>query len=291
MEWRWRTVDDTQFMTEHPNPSPDPARRTINRRQALAGLGGLGITALLTACGTSKSDRTTAASSSSTGAAGATTATSGTAAGGDVAALLAEAGSCAVVPELTEGPYSIDAEKVRSDIREDRPGTPLTLAVRVRNFADCTPRANAVVDVWHCDATGNYSGFEPQSSGANGGGPGRPGGGGNSPTDTKRYLRGSQITGADGIVQFVTIYPGWYRGRTVHVHVKVHVGNSRVVTTQLFFDEAVTRAVYASGPYAGHTGQDTTNANDGIFARATLLTPVKHGDGYLAAINLDVKTA
>ena len=196
------------------------------------------------------------------------------------------------MPELTEGPYYIDVDKVRSDIREDRQGTPLSLAIRVRNFADCSPRANAVVDVWHCDASGIYSGFESQSTGTNGGGRGSGGGGGGSiPADTKRYLRGSQVTGADGIAQFVTIYPGWYRGRTVHVHVKVHIGNNQVVTSQLFFDETVTRAVYAAGPYAAHTGQDTTNANDGIFAPANLLTPVKDGDGYVAAINLDVVTS
>jgi protocatechuate 3,4-dioxygenase beta subunit len=201
-----------------------------------------------------------------------------------------------VVPELTEGPYYIDANTLRSDIREDRPGTPLTLAIRVRNFPDCTPRANATVDIWHCDATGNYSGFESSSTGGGGGRPGGggggPGGGGNSPSDTKRYLRGSQVTGSDGIAQFVTIYPGWYQGRTVHVHVKVHVGDNRVVTSQLFFDEAVTRQVYAAGgAYAGHSGQDTSNANDGIFAKANLLVPTKSGDGYLAAINLDVKSA
>jgi protocatechuate 3,4-dioxygenase beta subunit len=246
-------------MTDRTNPA-------INRRQALVGLGSLGLGALFAACG---QDSKSAATTTTTA--------------------LDAAGSCAVVPELTEGPYYIDLDKVRSDIREDRQGTPLTLSIRVRDFGSCTPRANAVVDLWHCDATGNYSGFE-----GGGGGPGgRPGGGGgaNPTTDTKRYLRGSQVTGADGIAQFVTIYPGWYRGRTVHAHVKVHVGNNQVVTSQLFFDEAVTRTVYATGPYAGRTGQDTSNANDGIFARANLLTPTTSGDGYVAAINLDVKTA
>jgi protocatechuate 3,4-dioxygenase beta subunit len=301
-------------MTDHPQPVPaHPRSRPINRRQALAGLGSVGIAALLAACGksspSSSSLSSNSAASGSTGtsaaadtATTATTAATAGAAAGDVVALLDRAGSCAVVPELTEGPYYIDVEKVRSDIREDRQGTPLTLAVRVRNFSDCSPRANAVVDIWHCDATGNYSGFESSSTGANGGGGsggpppgagpgGGGGGGGNAPSDTKRYLRGSQITGADGIARFVTIYPGWYRGRTVHVHVKVHIGNSQVVTSQLFFDEAVTRTVYASGPYAGHTGQDTTNAADGIFAKANLLVPARSGDGYLTAINLDVKTA
>lgn len=300
-------------MTEHPHRSPAPQRgRSINRRQALLGLGSVGLAALLAACG-KKSTSSTAAGSSSTGSGdAASTSTSSSsstaAASGDVAALLESAGSCAVVPELTEGPYYIDAGNVRSDIREDRQGTPLRLAIRVRNSPDCTPRANAVVDIWHCDAAGSYSGFESSSTGANGGGPGGGGGmggpppggggpgggggsGGNTPTDTKRYLRGSQLSGADGVAQFVTVYPGWYRGRTVHVHVKVHVGKNQVVTSQLFFDEAVTREVYASGPYATHSGQDTTNANDGIFAKANLLTPTKSGDGYIAAINLDVKTA
>jgi protocatechuate 3,4-dioxygenase beta subunit len=93
------------------------------------------------------------------------------------------------------------------------------------------------------------------------------------------------------VAQFVTIYPGWYRGRTVHVHVKVHAGNNRVVTSQLFFDEAVTRTVYAGGPYAAQGGRDTSNADDGIFAAANLLTPSKSGEGYLAAINLDIRAA
>jgi len=254
-------------MTERTNLPSRPPGRSINRRQALAGLGGLGLSALLVACGKDGTPDPAAAGSTST-----------------TAALLDAAGSCAVVPELTEGPYYIDVDKVRSDIREDRPGTALTLAIRVRDYPGCTPRANAVVDIWHCDATGNYSGFESSSTGGGG-----AGGGGNAPTDTKRYLRGSQVTGADGIAQFVTIYPGWYRGRTVHVHVKVHIGNNQVVTSQLFFDEAVTRAAYAAGPYATHTGQDTTNANDGIFARANLLTPTKSGDGYVAAVNLDIR--
>ena len=258
-------------MTDRTNPA-------INRRQAILGLGSLGLGALFAACGQdSKTSSDAGSRAATTGTAGATT----------TAAALDAAGSCAVVPELTEGPYYIDLDKVRSDIREDRRGTPLTLAIRVRDFPDCTPRANAVVDIWHCDATGNYSGFEAGGGGL--GGPPSRGGGGNTTTDAKRYLRGSQITGADGIAQFVTIYPGWYRGRTVHVHVKVHVGNNREVTSQLFFDEAVTRAVYASGPYATHSGQDTSNADDGIFARANLLVPTRSVDGYMAAINLDVK--
>ncbi len=287
-------------MTDEANVSSRAGQgRALNRRQALAGLGGLGLTALLAACGRDgKPDNGTAGATGTT-AGSATTASSatGAATSGDITALLDGAGSCQVVPELTEGPYYIDADAdaVRGDIREDREGTPLTLAIRVRDFPGCTPLADAVVDIWHCDATGNYSGFESSSTGGGGGRGGPPGGGGpgdgNAATDTKRYLRGSQVTGSDGVAKFVTIYPGFYRGRTVHVHVKMHAGNGRVVTSQLFFDEAVTRTVYTGGLYAGQGDQDTSNADDGIFAEANLLTPVKSGDGYLAAINLDVRAA
>src|SRR5437764_1760316 len=132
-EYRRRGVDETPVMTANDELPPVPAAgRSINRRQALAGLGSLGIAALLAACGKdSKPDR----------AAASTTPTNTSA---DVVALLERSGSCSVVPELTEGPYYIDVDKVRSDIREDRPGTALTLAIRVRDSAGCTPRANAV---------------------------------------------------------------------------------------------------------------------------------------------------
>ncbi len=302
-------LGETRGMSKQTTVPSRPEGRPINRRQALVGFGSVGLAAMLAACGKDNpSDTGTAsdiASSATTGGMSGSGATG--AADGDVSALLEAAGSCAVVPELTEGPYYIDADSVRSDIREDREGTPLRLAIRVRDYPGCTPVANAVVDIWHCDATGNYSGFESGSTGGGGGpggggphpgggpgggGPGGGGGGGNTPSDTKRYLRGSQVTGADGVAQFVTIYPGWYQGRTVHVHVKVHVGNSQVVTSQLFFDEAVTRQVYASGgPYSGQGDQDTSNADDGIFAEANLLTPQKSADGYIAAINLDVRAA
>ncbi|MEV0609723.1 type IV toxin-antitoxin system AbiEi family antitoxin domain-containing protein [Polymorphospora rubra] len=172
--------------------------------------------------------------------------------------------------------------------REDRPGMRLRLAVRVQEVGDCAPVPNAAVDIWHCDAGGLYSGFESASTGS--GGP--PGRGGTGPTDDEIYLRGAQVTNADGIVEFVTIYPGWYRGRTVHIHTKVHLDTSTTLTTQLYFDEAVSAQVYATGPYSSRTGRDTTNDRDGVMRSGgdtpPMLTLSRDGDGYLGLITIGV---
>jgi len=153
--------------------------------------------------------------------------------------------SCVLSPELTEGPYYIAGEKLRRDIREGHPGTLLSLRLRVLNAATCKPIKGAAVDVWHADAAGNYSGF---------------GGGG-----SRTFLRGIQKTDARGLAVFKTVYPGWYQGRTVHIHVKVHVGGSVVHTGQLFFPDAITDRVYADAPYAARGSRTTRNANDSIF--------------------------
>ena len=147
---------------------------------------------------------------------GTTTVEPKTRTGTATADLFGDSSSCTLTVEQTEGPYYFDADSIRSDIREDREGTRLRLAIRVRDADSCEPLKNAVVDLWHCDALGSYSGFEAASGGG-------PGGGGR--TDDEKYLRGAQVTNADGIVEFVTVYPGWYQGRTVHIHGKVHVDN------------------------------------------------------------------
>ncbi|HZY28312.1 MAG TPA: hypothetical protein VFE49_08670 [Jiangellaceae bacterium] len=109
--------------------------------------------------------------------------------------------------ELTEGPYYFDVDSIRSDIREDRPGTTLRLGILVQDSETCAPIPDAVLDVWHCDAEGSYSRVRvgvPSVRRAAGGGPGRNSG----PTDDETYLRGAHVTNAEGVVEFVTIYPG-----------------------------------------------------------------------------------
>jgi len=232
-------------------------------RRSLMTFGGLGLAALGTVAWKGRS----AALRSS----------AGSAAPRLVGGSSARAVSCVLTPEQTEGPYYIPKEKVRRTITEHRPGTPLTLGLSVVDAATCQPIAGAVVDIWHCDAGGVYSGFESASAGgpggpgggpppggtppADNGGPppggtppagtggfGSPGGAG-SPTDTHTFLRGIQRTDARGICAFDTIYPGWYRGRTVHIHVKAHVGGTVVHTGQLYFADSLTDAVYQTGVY------------------------------------------
>jgi protocatechuate 3,4-dioxygenase beta subunit len=180
--------------------------------------------------------------------------------------------ACVLTPELTEGPYYIAGEKLRRDIREGHPGTRLSLQLRVLNAASCKPIKGAAVDIWHADAAGNYSGF-------------------GSDTSSRRFLRGIQRTDAGGLAVFTTIYPGWYHGRAVHIHVKVHVGGNVVHTGQLFFADALTAAVYKAAPYAARGNPDTPNARDSIFVnggRRSLLAVRKNGAGYIAAIAMGV---
>ncbi|MFJ9704364.1 dioxygenase [Streptomyces sp. NPDC101234] len=196
--------------------------------------------------------------------------------------------------ETTEGPYYIDADKIRQDITEDKEGIPLTLALRVIDTETCRPVRNAAVDIWHCDAIGYYSGYEAASGGGGGGGPAPtgsptgtptdtptgppPGGGGGGhqdPTDDKRYLRGTWRTDRHGHVTFKTIFPGWYRGRCVHVHVKVHVdgewtdagyeGGHTCHTGQFFFDEESVIATTTLDPYVTNTTTRTTLTEDTIY--------------------------
>jgi protocatechuate 3,4-dioxygenase beta subunit len=271
----------------------------VTRRQTLGALGSLSLGTLLAACAGGETAQETA---QETGTASAGSEFDG-------------AASCTLAAEQTQGPYYFNVDSIRSDIREDRAGVPLRLAVRVQEAGPCTPIANAVVDIWHCDAGGVYSGFESASLGAGGVGPGGgeapaggpppgapPGGsppaavGGSqgeaTPTDAATYLRGAQVTNADGVAEFLTIYPGWYQGRTVHIHAKVHLDSSTLVTTQLYMDDAITEQVYAQAPYNQRTGRETFNDFDGIFdsgdGETPILTLTPSGDGWLGMITLGV---
>jgi protocatechuate 3,4-dioxygenase beta subunit len=192
--------------------------------------------------------------------------------------MFADAASCAVTPEQTEGPYYIDVDKIRADIREDRQGALLRVGVRVMDGDGCTPVKDAIFEIWHCDADGLYSGFEAASQGGGGA------------RDEKRYLRGAQTTNADGIAVITTIYPGWYQGRTVHIHAKVALSNSELLTTQLYFDDALTDRVYAAPPYSANTGRRTLNDADGIYRKETTLTVTEEGDGFLGLMTIGVAT-
>ena len=166
----------------------------------------------------------------------------------------AAAGACSLDPEVTEGPYWIDNDLTRRDVREDRKGLLLKLNLTVVDASTCKAIKGADVEIWHADASGTYSGF--------GSSPGQ------GTTNSKRYLRGHQKSDANGRLSFLTIYPGWYRGRTPHIHVKVHVAGNTVHTGQLFFRDATSDRVYATANYRSHGEPDTTNADDTIYRQA-----------------------
>jgi protocatechuate 3,4-dioxygenase beta subunit len=179
---------------------------------------------------------------------------------------------CVLTPELTEGPYYIAGEKLRRDIREGHPGTLLTLRLTVFNASTCKPIKGAAVDIWHADAAGNYSGFGAGAS-------------------SRTFLRGIQKTDANGLAVFKTIYPGWYQGRAVHIHVKVHVGGSVVHTGQLFFADATTAKAYKVAPYTSRPGPDMLNAADSIFVnggKRGLLAVKKTGGTWIGSISMGV---
>jgi protocatechuate 3,4-dioxygenase beta subunit len=189
------------------------------------------------------------------------------------AAVAAGVVSCVLAPEQTEGPYYLEGDLVRRNITERKPGAPLTLRLTVLDVSTCKPIRGAAVDVWHCDAAGVYSGVQG---------------------DTGRFLRGIQRTNAKGIAVFQTIYPGWYPGRTVHIHVKVALGGNVVHTGQLYFPDRVTDVVYRRAPYSRRPNRSPRNAGDSIFrnggSRSTLRL-VRSGSRYVGSIAMGVQRA
>lgn len=198
--------------------------------------------------------------------------------------------ACVVRPQQTEGPYFVDTKLDRTDIRSDpgkpdvREGVPLDLAIRVSRVsaASCAVLAGAMVDVWQCDALGVYSDVRDMA--------------GRFDTRGQKFLRGFQRTDAGGLARFTTIYPGWYEGRTTHIHFKVRApGDGRreyEFTSQLYFDDAQSDEVFAGAPYSTNSQRRVRNHGDGIFRRGgqQLLVPLeKRGGGYAGAFDLGLQ--
>jgi protocatechuate 3,4-dioxygenase beta subunit len=197
--------------------------------------------------------------------------------------------ACVLTAALTEGPFFVDEKLNRADIRSDpvtgavSAGIPLALTFNVSRVANnaCTPLTGAYLDVWHCDSSGTYSDVAGSS---------------------QKFLRGYQITDANGVANFATIYPGWYRGRAVHIHfmLRLYAGSARryEFTSQFFFDDGLTDSVYTASPYSGRGARNVRNSNDGIYNSLSntektglTLQTSKTAGGYAGVINLGVNVA
>jgi protocatechuate 3,4-dioxygenase beta subunit len=240
--------------------------REINRRQLLELLAAAGAGVLI-GCGGGTSSATTTTTTTASGSS-----------------------SCALSPALTIGPYFVDEKLNRSDLTADTSDTnvtdaiPLALAVTVQQYSSsgCSALSGAQIDLWHADAGGKYS--DENSEGTAG----------------ETYLRGYQVTDSNGLVLFKTIFPGWYSGRTVHIHAMVRLfdssGNQTFEwETQFFFDPALTTEIMATAPYNTRGTPDTTNSQDDIYSQSggqTLLALTKNSDGsgYTGAISIGVQT-
>ena len=198
--------------------------------------------------------------------------------------------SCMVKPQQTEGPYFVDEKLNRSDIRSDpsddsvKQGVPLRLVFHVSevNARSCTPLTGATVDIWHCDALGIYSDVtDPSFS-----------------TVGKKFLRGYQVTDTNGTVEFVTIYPGWYQGRTVHIHFKIRTNSvsepGYEFTSQLYFDDSLIDQIHALPPYAVKGQRTLKNDQDGIFrgeGEQLMLQVTKETEGYVGTFDIGLQLA
>jgi len=230
----------------------------ISRRATLAKLGGL-LAGAVAVGGLKTADSSSATEEEASGA--------------GPAGVESGAVTCVLAPEQTEGPYYLDDASVRRNVTEGKAGVPLVLRLSVVSASTCKPIKGAAVEIWHCDAGGVYSGTSVQG------------------TQDERFLRGVQRTDAKGLALFRTIYPGWYQGRTVHIHVMVHLGGNVVHTGQLYFPDAVTDAVYKRGPYASRPNRDPRNGSDSIYrngGKRSTLKLVKSGSGYVGSIAMGV---
>lgn len=277
-------------MTDNiPAESQDEAKHqasgTVNRRHVIAA-----GTAVAAAAGLGLAASASAAPEDQRAAGPRPTRTASTSASAS-----ASSGVCTLNAEVTEGPYSLEGALVREDIREDKEGVEVQYTFTVVDQAnDCAPLADALVEIWHCDSLGEYSGFV--------------GGNGHQEEDDGTFLRGGGMTDENGQVSLISIWPGHYVSRAVHVHMRVHTevtltddsytGGEIVHTGQLFFDPDINEEVQASSPYSDNTTKETALADDSIYddggASSGLLTLTALGssvsDGYKATLTVGVST-
>ena len=184
---------------------------------------------------------------------------------------------CVQTPSQTEGPYYFDTGELRRDITEGLPGTPLLVSLRLVEAGSCEPIAGATIDIWHTDASGVYSGYPDQGYDTTG----------------ETFLRGKQVTDANGVAEFETIYPGWYPTRAVHVHFMAYTDEEHLVTSQFYFPDAISEAVYQTVPYAARGPHPVTNDDDGIFPGDTVDNSLigrvtENGEGYMISLSVGV---
>ncbi|MEU6252554.1 intradiol ring-cleavage dioxygenase [Streptomyces sp. NPDC047043] len=277
-------------MTQNlPAERQDEAKRkvngTVNRRHviaagsAVAAAAGLGLAASASAA----PETTAAAKARPTRAQAAASSTT-------------SSGVCTLNAEVTEGPYSLEGALVREDVREGKEGVEVRYTFTVVDQAnDCAPLADALVEIWHCDALGEYSGFV--------------GGNGHTEEDDGTFLRGGQMTDSNGQVGLISIWPGHYVSRAVPVHMRVHTdvtltddsytGGEIIHTGQLFFDPDINEEIQAISPYSDNTTKETSLDDDTIYdgggASSGLLTVTALGDsvsdGYAATLTVGVSTS
>jgi protocatechuate 3,4-dioxygenase beta subunit len=196
-------------------------------------------------------------------------------------------GACVLTPQTEDGPFYFDPKLVRADIKEDKQGVPLELVLRVVTVGDCSSISRVRADVWQVDALGVYSGYDRQT------------GTGEQRTlaaKGKTFLRGTQFTNDSGAVTFQTIYPSWYTGRTPHIHFKVFLTPTRVVTSQIFFPDEINNEIFGKiAPYRGRDpARGTFNTNDTYLRNGTLgvMCSIKRqGAGYHASVDVGVRDA
>jgi len=188
--------------------------------------------------------------------------------------------SCEATPRQTEGPFYFDIGEMRREITEGKAGTPLLVVLNVVEAGSCEPIRDVFVDIWHTDAAGQYSGYPGQ-------------GDDRADTSGETFLRGRQVTDADGRVEFETIYPGWYPGRTVHIHFRAFTNERRLIASQLYFPDDVSDAVFEDEPYAARESRGTTNTNDSVgrddaALQALMGQVTSNGDGYVVSLTVGV---